>query len=260
MDLVQINEWIKILEPVGALILGIVGGLMMLTLWHKLKPWLELQDKKTKAKKKRIKKLKQILKEDRSDEIRKKALTEFWKLVAVDGVQIVILLAVSVLIVLLSLGAGKYFEYDLWESRNEIVQIIDESKHDLYLRTKRELIDPVCVSEKKRSIDENNKCIQYWEREQDILNRQSLCRSKALLESYKIKNTTDEITKIQIAKISYQVCMSEEGWITEPCAKEEKDCVELLYVESTCTSLIRDWLIDGGGDTLIKLCEKSRSW
>ena len=264
MDIIQIKEWIKILEPVGSLTLVIFSGLMILILWHRLKPWLEFQDRKTVEKKQRIEKLKQNLKEARSDETRKKASTEFWKLVAVDGIQIVLLIIVFVLIIVLFPKAIKYFENNfennLWETKNEMVQMIDESKHRLYLRTVREPLDPICVGEKKRSIQENDQCIQYWERENEILNRQSLCRLKALLESFKYQNTIDDITNITITNFTYQVCMMEEGWHTEQCSEEEKDCVELQYAESTCTGLTRDWLNDGGSDTIVTLCKESKSW
>ncbi len=260
MDIVQINEWIKILEPVGGLILGVVGGLMILVLWHKLKPWLELRDRKTIEKKQRIKELKQILKGDRSNEARKKASTEFWKLVVVDGVQIFILIFVFVLIIVLISKANKYFENDLWETRNQMVQMIDEFKHDLYLRTVREPLNPNCVGENNLNFHENDQCSQYWEREHDILNRQLLCQLKASLESYKYKNATDDISRIKITKITYQVCMMEEGWFTEQCFKDVKDCVELWYAESTCIALKRDWLKFGGRDAVIRMCEESETW
>ena len=251
-------EWLKILEPVSGLIFGIVVGLMVLILWYRLKPWLELQDRKTNEKKNRIKKLKHVLKCDDSDEARKKALTKYRKLVAVDGIQILVLLFVFVLIILLILEAHETLEIDsaetLQQSRNELVQMIDESKRELYRRTIREPIDPVCVSEKKLSIDETNKCIQNLERETEILNRQSLCRLKALLVSY--KDTASDLKKIDITILTYDICMLEEGWSTEPCSKEEKDCVEISYLESTCTSLTRDWIKDGGDDKTIEMCEK----
>ena len=231
---------------------------MVLILWYRLKPWLELQDRKTNEKKNRIIKLEHVLKSDGSDESRKKALTEYRKLVVVEVIQILVLVFVFVLIVFLFLKAYKYLETDLWEasrkSRIEMVEMIDESKHDLYRRTIREPIDPVCVSEKKLSIDESDKCIQYFEREIEILDRQELCRSKAFLVSF--KDTTNDLKKVHITILTYEICMLEEGWSTEPCSKEEKDCVELSYLESTCTSLTRHWIKDGGDDKTIEMCEK----
>ena len=254
MDLTQVHDWIIILKPIGGLILGIVGGLAVLLIWSILKPWLEQQKKQTKKEKKRIEKLKQDLKRDRSDEIRKKALAEFCKLVAVDVIKIVSVLVVTGLIILLFLQSYKDFDDSIWESRNEIVQSIDETKNLLYLRTKREPIDPVCVGEKKPNTDVSNKCIRDLKREKAILKRQSLCRLKALLESNKY--TTHEITKIGNTVLSYQVCMLEEGWSTEPCPKGEKDCVELWHVESTCISLMREWLKTRGSDRAFEMCEE----
>ena len=255
---IQIYEWMRILEPVSGLIVVILGGLMVLILWYRLKPWLELQDRKTDEKKNRIKKLKQVLKSDVSDETRNKASTEYRKLVAVDVIQNLVIVFVFVLIVFLLFEAYKYLENDSWEAsrklRIEMVETIDESKLDLYRRTIREPIDPVCVSEKKLSIDESDKCIQYLEREIEIVDRQELCRLKALLVSF--KDTAIDLNKIHITILTYQICMLEEGWSTEPCSKEEKDCVKLSYLESTCTSLTRDWIKDGGDDKAIEMCEK----
>lgn len=255
MDLVQVYEWIIILEPIGGLFLGIIGGLIVLLVWRILKPWLKSIERQARKKEKRIEKLKQNLKKDKSDEIRKKSLIELRKLVAVDSIQIIIPFIVLGLLILLALQAHKYFENDIWESRNTIVQMIDEQKKNLYLRTKREPIDPICVGEKERNVDENNKCVQYWEREKTILERQFLCQKKALLDSK--KSSTDDITNIGNTILGYQVCMLEEGWHTEPCPKGEKGCVELMFAESICTSFIRDWLANRGSDIAIRICEES---
>ncbi len=273
-----IYKWMIMLEPFGNFISAIAGGLVVLIYWRSLNSWFTLREKRAKKKKKRIKKLKQNLDDEKSKKTKNKPPLELSKFVVAKGIRIFALFIGLGLLVLLGIQAIKYFEKDLWESRNGIVQSIDKSKNGLFFRTKRDPINQICIDRKQAQklnqeqvqklnqeqvqemIDENENCIQQWEREMAISKRESFCQLKAYLESEKESKeyTYDDVNRIMITKLSYMVCMQEEGWFTEACSKEDADCKELMYSESTCTSFTRDWLENGGNDVLIMQCLKSK--
>ena len=220
----------------------------------KLNIWLGAYYKRQIRKSKKAEKRIRYFTEGRPDGIKLRASAKFKKWVRGEILQIIGWFGALVAICLLWWWLSIWFEKQNWELRNERVQMIDRVKKTMYLKTIREPKNPTCIEGKGKNIDELNSCIQQNEQEISINRQEYICNLRAMLESR--KNGVHEIDSMQIAMTSYQVCMLEGGWFTEQCARKEQNCVEIMYKESICTLMTREWLKNGGSDRTIELCEK----
>lgn len=129
-----------------------------------------------------------------------------------------------------------YLMYSYWSEKHdeeirkgrlEHIEHLDDFKGLLKLRT----IKTTILGKKATIADEL--MIIRWE---------SMCSMRAQIEGeYKGRNDGD---RIFIIRNSYRACMLERGWDTEPCEDNEKECVEIPFSESLCTTYIREWLED----------------
>ena len=129
-----------------------------------------------------------------------------------------------------------YLIYSDWSEKNdeeirkgrlEHMEHIDDFKSLLKLRT----IKTTILGKEATIADEL--MIIRWE---------SMCSMRAQIEgNYKGHNDGD---RILIIRNSYQACMLERGWYTELCEDNEKECIEIPFSESLCTSYTREWLED----------------
>ena len=144
----------------------------------------------------------------------------------------------TVLSLLLFIGIAIpiYLIYSDWSEKNdeeirkgrlEHIEHLDDFKSLLKLRTIR-----TTISGKEATIADELMIIR-WE---------SMCSIRARIEGdYKGRHDSD---RILITRDSYRACMLERGWDTEPCEDNEKECVEVPFSESVCTSFTRKWLED----------------
>ena len=124
-------------------------------------------------------------------------------------------------------GWSEMHDEEIRKGRLEHIEHIDTLKSLLRLRT----IKTTISGDEATIIDEL--MINRWE---------LMCLMRAQNEgNYKGRYDGD---RISIIGNSYQACMLERGWYTEPCKDNEKECVEIPFSESICTSSIREWLED----------------
>ena len=225
---VELYYWLKNISPLEAAVIGvIISGLIIVFIqwlfrWHIQREKVSLNE---------VKRLNERIQGDWPEQIRQSArskVRKWWKKQIIE--------IVLIFLIFWGVAFSSYLMYSSWSDKNDEeirkgrlkhIEQLDDFKSILKLRT----IKTTILGKEATKADEL--MIMRWE---------LMCSTRAQNEgSYQGRNDSD---RILIIHNSYQACMLERGWYTELCVENEKECVEIPFGESVCTSFTRESLED----------------
>ena len=157
------------------------------------------------------------------NKLRNKNVKEVMKTV----LSLLLFIGIALPIYLIYSGWSEKNDEEIRKGRLDHIEHIDDFKSLLKLRT----IKTTLLGKEATIADEI--MIIRWE---------SMCSMRAHIEGNSKGRNDGE--RILIIRNSYRACMLERGWYTEACEDNEKECVEIPFSESICTSFTKQWLED----------------
>ncbi|MDE0507290.1 MAG: hypothetical protein OXI17_01480 [Gammaproteobacteria bacterium] len=244
-------EILDVLEVFGPFFSAVIGGLIVTIVGPILSNVRELYFERSRHNRRKAERRRKFLTQN-SDNKRYKKLIRKWMMgeVIASTVWLCILVGFLVLLVVVNNGLkGQIREFRISE-----LGMVDDFLDSMYASTVRQPTSELCSDSELELNDDPASCIQALEQEIAINRQQLKCNLLAYVESKRMQSI--ELERMAIARASYQACMLDEGWYTTDCVSTEENCVEILYASSPCTSMIREWLETGRGNSVIEYCER----
>lgn len=206
------------------------------------------------------------MEDSQPDEIRQEARIKLRRIMSKRTIVSSIPLMLIVLTFMLPFKVAEEVESEAWKERFSLVRNITRAKTLLHFRT---IVSPDRLgssgshdSVTKRLNEQLNHTAEVTgeskfkaisdEQATAIRYSESICKSRAYVESE--GTNSSDVRRIIVASSTYRACMLEEGWLIEECGAGEQDCIELLYLETTCALMLREWLVQGGDDSDLQHC------
>ena len=220
--------WLKSISPLEAAVIGgvISGTIIVLCQWHFGRI---IHDAKKDTEE--SKRLHAVAEGDWPEHIRRAAKNKLRnktvKAIRATVLSSLLFIGVVLPIYLIYSDWSEKTDEEILKGRLDHIEHIDDFKSLLKLRT----IKTTILGKEATIADEL--MINRWE-----LTCSMLAQNEG---NYNGRNDRD---RIFIINNSYQACMLERGWYTELCVDNGKECIDIPFSESICTSYTRKWLED----------------